>query len=152
MIRIETTDGEVQSRIIKTVLNSDGTLECQEDGVDEILKKIDIRVEEKVASVEITSRNHQKPHTTEYSKSKRTTVILGCEQPEYPLWALAITPNRANTKVVFEPLDVRGVRFDIVLPLAESRMEADYHNVDNRGLSDIDELNKTFEDNREYVI
>lgn len=151
VVRIETADGEVQSRIIKTVLNSDGVLECQEDGADDIQKKVEISVDAKVESVEITSRAHQKPHTTEHSKSRKTTVILGCEQPEYPLWALTIKPAKANTRILFEPLDIRGVRFDVALPLAESRIDADYHEVDDHELSDIDELNKAFKDNREYV-
>ena len=53
-----------------------------------------------------------------------------------PRWVLEISNRKRSSRLVFKPLDVRGVRFTVKMPTARSRLENQEGDVDAQGNPD----------------
>lgn len=103
-----------------------------------------------VTSIEVRSDQEDLPHTFALtdSKSDSETILFDPFQPQTPRWLLTLHPRKRGARLVFEPLDLRGVEFTVYLPTARARLDSVEGMPDDGTLDDIDDevarLNKAF--------
>lgn len=73
------------------------------------------------------------------------------QNQQRPLWQLVVKLYKATSHLVFTPQDITGVQFNVYLPTAESRLDSDYHDMDEGELDDIGSLDKGFEKSKEFL-
>lgn len=155
-IRISLNNGDVDTQIVKVIVNE--SRPCIEiDGTDEKETSQRWQYSSAIESIEISSQkmNETVRFNCEggYKKSEsfvQENTLGGVLLP--PCWSLDVQPKRGGNKthnVIFNPLDISGVRFSIKLPTAQARLEGiepDYADSAGKGsssagfISDNDEL------------
>lgn len=76
-----------------------------------------------VRSVEVAVPDTSSPQRKDDWTSKGKQVWFDASHVEHPHWQLSVQPKRGEHALTFEPLDTRGVLFDVRLPTAEHRVE-----------------------------
>src|SRR5690606_14143331 len=97
-----------------------------------------------IVRVEITSADSQLTLGFDCDPTGSSETILDPENTPIPRWALEIYPQRKAGKLIFMPLDVSGVRFQVSLPSAASRLDSAAQDPDNID-AQVEELNRPFE-------
>ena len=122
-IRIEQTNGEVETHFI-SMTEDNGKPFCQITQNDDApSRSLEWSYSSQVASVEISSRNNTEPQIINELEGQDSFSHLDNSEPLLPRWVLEITNRKRSAKMVFKPLDVRGVRFRAKIPTALSRLE-----------------------------
>ncbi|MBL4797659.1 MAG: sensor histidine kinase [Oleispira sp.] len=155
-IRISLNNGDVDTQIVKVIVNE--SRPCIDiDGADEnetsqrwqyssVIESIEISSQKMNETVRFNCEGGYKKSESYVQENTLGSVLLP------PCWSLDVQPKRGGNKthnVIFNPLDISGVRFSIKLPTAQARLEGiepDY--VDSAGqdsssagfISDNDEL------------
>lgn len=157
-IRIGLVDGEVDTRIVNvTVIDSRPYIDSQEaDEENNRAKESSARWEyaSAIESIEISSQKMKQTirfnNKDGYKKSE--SFIQENTQAEAllpPCWSIDVQPKRGGNKthnVIFNLLDITGVRFSIKLPTAQARLDgvepdyADSFGQSAAGLMNDDEL------------
>ncbi|WP_157954386.1 sensor histidine kinase [Saccharospirillum mangrovi] len=139
-LRVTLKDGRVVTDMIETqmvdelpqVKLTDGTLNNERRW----------QLDHRAVEVEIAAQGRSEPHRLALGDSSGKTLWLDPENPGRPAWALQVQCRRRDTELVFTPLDVRGVAFDVAIPLAASRLDDDSSDLDLE--PDLDRLNEPF--------
>lgn len=76
-----------------------------------------------VKSVEITTQNDTDPQRKDDWAVKGKQAWFDAAHAVHPHWQLILQPKRGAHQLLFMPLDIRGVLFDVRLPSAEHRLE-----------------------------
>ncbi len=119
-----------------------------EDG--SLNKDSKFKFKERVISVELTKQSTQEKHQV-LDIGKEDSEVIDPFFPERPEWSLQLKPARNGCRVLFKPLDISGVQFNVYLPTAASRLDSSYHDIEGDAFDDLDELDKGLEAVKDYV-
>jgi signal transduction histidine kinase len=123
VIRFETTEGNKSSEIVRVTLDEEGKPLCRKSDIDSPQPDITFKLDGTVSSVEIAVQSTRQTFTLTDFDATDKRLLLDPSDAALPRWALEATSGRAHSRVVLRPLDIRGVRFVLNLPTAESRLE-----------------------------
>src|SRR5690625_3743700 len=78
-------------------------------------------------SVEVTAvddqQSHQVTQQLEGFATKGKQEYFDPAHPHRPLWRVSYYPQRNDRRLCFEPMDISGVQFDVLLPTATQRLD-----------------------------
>ena len=151
VIRIELANDDKSIDIISTVPGEDQKLRCNNADNGEALDHVDLLFKGRIENIEIAVQSAQSTYTVNLSDQGQTTEFLDPQTPARPQWYLKVVSRATTSKVTFKPLDVTGVQFSISLPTAQSRIDTDFHDDDEKQLGDIDSLGENFADIQPYI-
>ncbi|AFV00759.1 sensor histidine kinase [Simiduia agarivorans] len=131
-IRIETHDGlasqRVQTQVVEVVVENQQpgcrmVSDAANDDRPQIVPHQAWQFTQAIVSVEITARSQAQ--TWSFSDFEQETAF--CQQEPTPglppRWQLTVTHNKQRGRLVFEPMNVNGVVFDVELPLADTEVD-----------------------------
>lgn len=120
-VRIELENDEVMTELIDVVI-SDGEPRCQTaDG--KLVATQEWVFEAPLCSVEVTSTGEQNTQRLREFIDKGRQSRFDPGHPERPHWRLNYQPKRNAHQLSFEPLDIRGVEFEVRIPTAQHRLD-----------------------------
>lgn len=123
VLRFETLEGHKTSEIVRVTLDEEGKPVCHKSGIDSPQPDVTFKLDGTVSSVEVAVQSTRQTYTlTDFEVSDKR-LLLDPADPTLPRWSLEATSGRAHSRIVLRSLDVRGVRFVLKLPTAESRLE-----------------------------
>ena len=150
-IRISLKNGDVDTQIVKVIVKESRPYIELDDGLDDSNEKQSSQRWQYPAAIESIEISSQRMKETvrfssddEYKKSESFVQQhkLG-EALLPPCWSIDVQPKRGGNKthnVIFNLLDISGVRFSIKLPTAQARLDG----VEPDYTDDIAELQKSF--------
>lgn len=150
VIRIELADGEKLTEIIETELDERQTPRCRLPQAGESAASREYRFRQPIAGIELTAQSTQQTCAVAPMEDGQDSVILDPQEPDHPRWCLEITAQKTQHKLAFRPLDVSGVRFTVAIPTAESRLDPEYHQMDDAALDDTEQFERQFEGTEAY--
>lgn len=122
-LRIEQLSGEVETHFI-AVVEDNGKPLCHIAQSEEAPKRsLSWSFSSPIASIEVSSQATAEPQVITSVEQEENFNHLDASDTLLPRWVLEITNRKRSSKMVFKPLDVRGVRFTVKLPTAVSRLE-----------------------------
>lgn len=122
-LRIEQSNGEVETHFIAMV-EDNGKALCQIAQTDSPpTRTLEWTFSSQVSSVEVSSQASAEPQVISGLTSQESFSQLDNSETLLPRWVLEISNRKRSSKLVFKPLDVRGVRFTVKFPTAVSRLE-----------------------------
>ena len=155
VIRIELDSGEKLTEIIHTTLDENRLPRCRPSKNnpenEKTLASMEYRFTETITSIEITSQATQKTWPVESPSNDAPITFLDPQNPDHPCWCLEVTSLKTRQKLLFRPLDISGVQFTINTPSAKSRLDPDYHDMDDDELDDTEKLDEKFENVSQYL-
>jgi len=130
-LRIEQANGEVETHFI-SLLEDNGKPFCQiTQNADSPSRSLEWSYASKIVSAEVSSRNNTEPQVIGDLSGEDSFNRLDDSEALLPRWVIEITNRKRSAKLVFKPLDVRGVRFRVKLPTAVSRLENQDGEIEN---------------------
>lgn len=145
-IRIETHDGlagqRVQTQVVEVVVENQQPgcrviSDAANDDQPQIVANQAWQFTQAIVSVEITARSQAQ--TWSFSDFEQDTHY--CQQEPTPgtppRWQLTVSHQQQRGRLVFEPINVNGVVFDVELPLADSAVAEDEVPMDEDYLSEV---------------
>ena len=139
-LRVTLKDGRVITDMIDTVVDNELPLVVLPDGSTD--KERSWQFDHRAVEIEIAAQGRREPQRLTLDDSSGKTLWLDPDQPGRPAWVIQVQTRRRDTQLVFTPLDVRGVAFEVALPLAQSRLEDD--DLDTDLEPDFEQLNEPF--------
>ncbi len=122
-LRIEQSNGDVETHFIAMVEDNGKPL-CHIAQTESPPKRtLDWSFSSPVSSVEVSSQASAEPQVISDLIGKENFTQLDASETLLPRWVLEISNRKRSAKLVFRPLDVRGVRFRVKFPTAVSRLE-----------------------------
>ena len=79
--------------------------------------------ESPIVSIEASQGADRKPQLISGLQKGADSTHLDDSDPMRPRWVLEVRNRRRSSRLVFTPLDVRGVEFTLRLPSAKSRLD-----------------------------
>lgn len=123
-LRVELSNGDVETHFIAMV-EENGKALCKIAKTDEQpMRLLDWTFNSPMTSIEVSSQGSAEPQVINDLIGKETLSQPDTSERLLPRWILDITNRKRSSKLVFKPVDVRGVRFRVVLPTALSRLES----------------------------
>lgn len=68
-----------------------------------------------------------------------------CASPTMPQWQLSLRRDPQGDELIFRPLDIRGVEFEVSIPTANSRLAPEFHQQEEK-FSGMETLERNFKD------
>lgn len=122
-LRIEQSNGDVETHFIAMVEDNGKPL-CQIAQTEKpATRTLEWSFASPISSIEVSSQASAEPQVINDLLGKEQVSQLDASETLLPRWVLEINNRKRSSKLVFKPLDVRGVRFRIKLPTAVSRLE-----------------------------
>jgi signal transduction histidine kinase len=122
-LRIQLGNGDVKTHFI-TIIEKNGKPLCRiAQSEDEAKSKLELSFSSPVSSVEISSQTGTEAQLIDDLSGIQSISRKDNSNPLLPRWKLDITNRKRSAKLIFKPVDVRGVRFRLKLPTAVSRLE-----------------------------
>ncbi|MDQ2076792.1 ATP-binding protein [Marinimicrobium sp. ABcell2] len=123
-VRLELDNGDILTDRVEVVL-VDGQPQCRapEGGYEEAREW---PLDAALRSVEVTAVSEQLHEATqrlEAFATKGKQERFDPAHPERPFWRLSYQPQRSARRLCFEPMDISGVQFDVLLPTAAQRLD-----------------------------
>ncbi|MEX1057234.1 MAG: ATP-binding protein [Natronospirillum sp.] len=149
-LRITLRNGDVINETVATVLAQG---QCWVNQPEEesgdyqptVAKTFTRSLRQPVTTIEVHQVSTNEVHTLTANLADQSTTWFDPFQTLAPRWAIELHPRKRGCRLVFEPLDVRGVEFEVRLPTAEARLNSTEDSLD---LEDIDDevarLNEPF--------
>lgn len=123
-VRIEQLNGEVETHFI-AVVEDNGKPLCQiAQSEDAPRRTLEWSFNSPVSSIEVSSQATAEPQVIGDLLNRENFQQLDNSDVLLPRWVLEINNRKRSSRLVFRPLDVRGVRFRMKLPTAISRLES----------------------------
>ena len=135
-LRIELLNGEVETHFIAVVEDSGKPLCHLAQSEDAPHRSLDWSFGSPVSSIEVSSQASAEPQVINDMLNRENFYHLDNSDVLLPRWVLEISNRKRSSRLVFKPLDVRGVRFTVKMPTARSRLENQEGDVDAQGNSD----------------
>ncbi len=122
-LRIEQLNGEVETHFI-AVVEDNGKPLCQIAQSEVAAKRsLDWSFSSPISNIEVSSQASAEPQVINEIPGQDNFHCLDNSNALLPTWVLEINNRKRSSRMVFKPLDVRGVRFRVKLPTALSRLE-----------------------------
>ena len=122
-LRIELSDGEVETHFIAVVEDSGKPLCHLAQSEDAPRRSLEWSFSSPVSSIEVSSQASAEPQVINDMLNRENFYHLDNSDVLLPRWVIEISNRKRSSRLVFKPLDVRGVRFSVRLPTARSRLE-----------------------------
>lgn len=123
-LRVELSNGDVETHFIAMV-EDNGKALCKIGKTEgQPTRSLEWSFASPMSSVEVSSQASAEPQVIKDLSGKETYSQRDSSDPLLPRWILDFTNRKRSSKLVFKPVDVRGVRFRMVLPTALSRLES----------------------------
>lgn len=124
-LRLELDNGDILTDWVEVVLVDGQPLCLSAGGEHEELRQWPL--ERALRSVEVTAvhdeLSHQATQRLDDFSTKGKQERFDPAHPHRPLWRLSYYPQRNGRRLCFEPMDISGVQFDILLPTAAQRLD-----------------------------
>ena len=121
-LRIKLSDGEVHSQMV-SIVEINGKALCKQGDDDAVSGKLEWSFSSPVASVEVSSQLINEPQAISDLQARQTFSHVDDIDPLSPRWVLEIKNKKKSAKLVFLPIDARGVEFIASFPTAISRLD-----------------------------
>ena len=145
-LRFETMEGEIITDVIELVIDEDRP-SCRKSGAGQGSTALEWKFPGTLRSIEITHRSDQKTHCADEATLNNQAVIYDPSQPAYPRWQLEISQEYQITLLVFKPLDIRGVEFELRVPTLSARLNGDLLSPDEETMAyQVSQIKKRFSD------
>ncbi|MEM7561765.1 MAG: ATP-binding protein [Pseudomonadota bacterium] len=76
-----------------------------------------------ISSIEVSRRNRRKPQVIAELSPDQNSEHLDVAHEQIPRWIVEVKNRKRSSKLIFQPLDVRGVEFVTRFPGAKSRLD-----------------------------
>ncbi|MDH5545848.1 MAG: ATP-binding protein [Gammaproteobacteria bacterium] len=150
VIRFEQNNGETMNQIINVILDERKKPQCSIKGDEEDTTEVVYKLAHKVQSLEISVQSSQKTFLANRLGKDGKTVLLDPQNPDKPRWCIEVHHLKAGDRIHFRPLDVTGVEFNILIPTADSRLDADYHELDEAKIDELENPSIEFIDTNPF--
>ena len=141
-LTLQLADGKKQIQKIDMVLNSEQQLDCRKSGNTNVHPELELDYSCAIAQLEIRSKRlAQTLQIRDISKNKKQ-IILDPANPASPQWMIELLSNKNGSRLLFKPLNVNGVQFTVTLPTAASRLDPEFHVLDEKHLDSLQALNE----------
>jgi len=122
-LRVELIDGEVHTHMV-SIVEINGKPLCKQGQADDpVTRKLEWTFSSPVASVEVSSQFTREPQIKADLQDQETLSQVDAIDPLSPRWVLEISNKKRSSKLVFLPIDARGVQFIASFPTAISRVD-----------------------------
>jgi signal transduction histidine kinase len=122
-LRAELDNGEVVTHFVNLV-EENGKALCRLSKSEESLKRsIDWSFSSPIASIEVSSQSSTETQVIDDLVDKESVSQADASDPLLPRWSIDVHNRKRSSRLVFKPIDVRGVRFRVRFPTALSRLE-----------------------------
>ena len=123
-LRFELTNGEIQTHMLNT-LTLNNSLGCRlAQSTDPLAATCEWAFSSPISRVEVSSKTLEKPQLITGLEAETRVNHLDNSDALLPRWVLEVSNKKKTGKIVFTPLDVRGVSFVATFPTATSRLES----------------------------
>jgi len=140
-VRIELENGEVMTELVDVAVE-DGKPRCRVG--DNEASGTWNWTPSPLRSVEVTTTGNQTTQRLEDFASKGKQSRFDPGTPERSQWRISYQPRRNAHQLVFEPLDISGVEFDIRLPTAQQRLDNSELALDEDIDAEVERLDEHF--------
>ncbi len=141
-LRVELESGQTQTQIVATQITAQGP-QCRLGNDSDVQKRIEWKFSEPIAKLEVSPQSTGVTHSCG-DFAEGTSNLLDPQKPWLPRWALEVTNRKKSARLLFLPLDVAGVKFDVTLPTAAARLEFEGSDDDTEEFDDVDSLQDNF--------
>jgi len=151
VVRIKMKSNDVVEERVAVTLDQDGKPICHLEDVLCHHNEAVIKVSDSIEAIQVVVDSRKKNYALNYAKNKEHAVFYDPQNQLAPEWCVEFKQLKASTRVVFRVIDKKGVRFDVYLPTAESRLEADYYDLDDEELNKLDKVDIEFDDFSDFT-
>lgn len=141
-LRVTLTNGDVVNETVTTLLDGQqlrvtlGTQEDHANASSNAEKSISLSLRQTVTSVTIHQASTDETQTLEVASTDDSVTLFDPFAELTARWAIELHPRKRGCRLVFEPLDLHGVVFEVRLPTAQARLNS---TEDSLELDDIDD-------------
>ena len=122
-LSIKLVNGEIQKERLE-IVEVDGKPMCRlMESEDQQARRHEWSCPAPIASIEISPGAVKKPQVISGLASGENSSHVDATDPLLPRWVLDVKNRKRSAKLVFMPLDVRGVEFIARFPTAKSRLD-----------------------------
>ena len=121
-LRIELSNGEIQNYFIELIEDNGKSLCHLKQDTDTAKSSLSLSFSKPLSSVEISAHDG----TAIQKINDLSDEAISCTDLSNPLiarWKIEISNRKKSARLNFKPIDVRGVKFRVELPTAQSRLE-----------------------------
>ncbi|HKJ50812.1 MAG TPA: hypothetical protein VKB27_04890, partial [Gammaproteobacteria bacterium] len=104
------------------IIRVNGRPMCQFNGAPPE-KRYEWPYDSPIVSIEASQSASRKPQLISGLKSGEDSTHLDSTDTMLPRWVLEVRNRKRSSRLVFMPLDVRGVEFTVRFPSAKSRLD-----------------------------
>lgn len=122
-LRIEQANGDVETHFIAMVEDNGKPLCHIAQAEKPPTRTLEWSFASPISSVEVSSQASAEPQVINDLTGRENFSQLDSSESLLPRWVLEFSNRKRSSKLVFKPLDVRGVRFRVRFPTAVSRLE-----------------------------
>ncbi len=149
-VRIKLNNGGVVEQIIQASVDN-GKPTCTMSGELCNHNEAVIKVSESIVAVQVIVNSRKKNYELNYAKNNDHAVFYDPQNKLAPEWCVEFKQLKTMTRVMFKVIDKMGVQFDVYLPTAESRLEADYYDLDDDEINKLDDVGVDFDGFNEFT-
>jgi len=122
-LSVKLTNGEVRKHELEIVIVN-GRPMCQlGESEKEVSKRQEWSYEAPITSIEASPQASRKPQLISGLSAGEDSIHLDAGDPLLPRWVLDVRNRKRSSKLMFSPLDVRGVEFVAHFETAKSRLD-----------------------------
>lgn len=122
-LSVKLTNGEVRKHELEIVIVN-GRPMCQlGESEEEVSKRQEWSYEAPITSIEASPQASRKPQLISGLSAGEDSIHLDAGDPLLPRWVLDVRNRKRSSKLMFSPLDVRGVEFVAHFETAKSRLD-----------------------------
>ena len=122
-IRVLLSDNTVETHVVEIVLDGGRPLAQLAQSADSPAKKLDWIFPSDIREIEVSSQTSGHVSRLHAEAGRDRMELIDSEDWATPRWFIEVQQNKRVTKMLFNALDVSGVRFLVSLPSARSRLE-----------------------------
>lgn len=122
-LRIQLSDGEVHAQMINIVEINGKPLCKQGQGDEPVARKLEWSYSSPIASIEVGSQLTPEPQCLVLQPGEQNLSEVDSIDPLAPRWVLEVSNKPRSAKLVFLPVDARGVEFIASFPTAKARID-----------------------------
>lgn len=150
LLKINLANGDEVTHTVIVDIDDKNRPMCRNAEDGSLTTSTHFKFKEQIKGVEIVGQSTQESCSFSELENKDETHADPIHS-DRPAWTIQTRHNRNGSRLIFRPLDIGGVQFNVYLPTAKSRLDSSYHDMEENELESLDELDKEFESVREYV-
>ncbi len=122
-LSVKLGNGELHNAEVE-ILETAGRPQCRlADADDEPGRRVEWPFSAPIASIEVSRRGARKPQLIAELERDQNSTHYDARDAAMPGWLLEVRNARRSSRLLLQPLDLRGVEFTVSLPSAKSRLD-----------------------------